>query len=169
MSHEENTTNKHLQEQLDLYKEVVDYYRLREKLIQSVGTADGDMLHSMVTSMEAQLKDFYATKDADHPDHQTSGIDTAALAAELGTTDAHDIIAMVKNMEAQLKDFYAKGDQDHPDFVSSNGSSSNSIFQEELGTSNPEEVVAMVKNMEAQLKDFYALKDEDVLSEDILF
>lgn len=168
MSHEENTSQDQLHEQLALYREIVEYYRHKEKLIMSIGTTDANLIVSMVQSMEEQLKDFYATKDVDHPDHLNNDTDSAALSAELGTSNAQEIISMVKNMEEQLKDFYAKGDQDHPDFSAPvNVSSDIMKLKDELGTSNSDEIISMVKNMEDQLKDFYALKDEEVLSEDL--
>jgi len=168
MNHEEITNTEHLQEQLDLYRKVVESYRLREQLLSLVGTTDPKVIASMVQSMEEQLKDFYATKDTDHPDHHSEkeSIDSAALISTLGTSDAHEIITMVQNMEEQLKEFYASKDSNHPNFSGDKERSAIDImkFKYELGTSDTNEIIAMVKNMEDQLKDFYELKDEDLLS-----
>lgn len=173
MNQEEETNTVHLQEQLDLYRKVVESYRLREQLLSLVGTTEPQVIASMIQSMEEQLKDFYATKDADHPDQQhlssTDSMDSASLMSELGTSDASEIIAMVKNMEAQLKDFYATKDADHPAFSAEDDQSEDTMkLKDELGTANFDEIIAMVKNMEDQLRDFYELKDEGLLNEDLL-
>lgn len=164
MSDTEMNNPQQMQEQLDLYREVVASYRHREKLLKEIGTAHAGEIVSMIQSMESQLKDLYAHGDTDHPDHAASGTDSTALHQEIGTADAHEIIAMVKNMESQLKDFYAKGDADHPDFQGEAAAASgdSAKLADELGTSNADEIISMVRNMEEQLRDFYAQGDEGV-------
>ncbi|MDV7393334.1 hypothetical protein RZS08_18320 [Arthrospira platensis SPKY1] len=108
-----------LQNQLiELYREVITFYKHREVLLRHLGTTDAEQVVSMVQSMEEQLKDVYVTRDSDSgqapQSFQAAGeaaMDADALERELGTSDAEAIIAMVKNMEDQLRDFYAMKDE----------------------------------------------------------
>ncbi|MCR9141957.1 MAG: hypothetical protein NXI24_06875 [bacterium] len=95
--------------------------------------AGGGMPAEAVTSLEEQLSDLYADREA--------------LQQGLGTGDPEAILGMVASLEDQVNDQYAASE----------------TLQTRLGISDPDDVLNFVESMDEQLRDLYADNENAII------